>query len=167
MTAAVKLATPKETGADIEGEYRYLLWRSWRPAEPHALFVMLNPSTADATEDDPTIRRCVAFARDWGHGGLVVANLFSLRATDPRELRGHIDPIGPRTDETLRRAAKTAGVVVAAWGCGGHLLHRNLAVARLLRGIAPLHHLRLTKHGDPSHPLYLPKSLTPTPWVTP
>lgn len=82
-------------GAAIAGEYRYKLWRvTGAPGTSVALFVMLNPSTADATDDDPTIRRCIRFARDWGHARLLVANLYALRATDPRALSRHPDPVG-------------------------------------------------------------------------
>ena len=87
------------------GRYRYWLRRIWDPALAHCVFIGLNPSTADATEDDPTLKRCISFAQKWGYGSLLLVNLFSLRATDPRGLKMAADPIGPKTDRWLRRAA--------------------------------------------------------------
>ena len=103
-------------------QYRYALWRTWDDSKPYAMFVGLNPSTADETDDDPTIRRCIVFAKDWGYGGLCMANLFAYRATDPSNMFSAQDPIGPQNDVWLERLAKDAGIVVAAWGNhGGHL----------------------------------------------
>src|SRR5438128_11131670 len=96
--------------------YRYRLWRRWDRSRAVVAFVMLSPSTADAMHDDPTIRRCVGFARAWGCGGVDVVNLFALRATDPRALRKAADPIGPANERHLRRAVRAAGLVVLAWG---------------------------------------------------
>ena len=143
-------------------EYRYTLWRRWDET-PMAMFVGLNPSTADETLDDPTIRRCVGFARSWGYGGLLMCNLFGLRATDPAAMKAAIDPVGSLADQTLLAEAQRAAVVVAAWGTHGAHLGRGAAVRRLLTPYR-LHYLRLTKDGHPSHPLYLPASLTPTLW---
>lgn len=133
-------------------QYRYELWRRWDD-RPYALFVGLNPSTADETEDDPTIRRCIRFASDWGFGGLCMANLFALRATDPRVMLAHPEPIGPDNDITLRRLAADAGIVVAAWGAHGAHLNRAGAVMDMLT--AEVHCLGQTKAGQPKHPLYL------------
>ena len=94
--------------------YRYRLWRRWDRSRAVVAFVMLNPSTADAMHDDPTIRRCVGFARAWGFGGVDVVNLFALRATDTRALRKAADPIGPANDRHLRRAVRSAGLIVLA-----------------------------------------------------
>lgn len=90
------------------GAYRYALRRTWDPARPAALFVGLNPSTADAERDDPTTRRCVRFARDWGFGGLLVGNLFAYRATRPRDLRAAAEPVGPENDWWLAALAREA-----------------------------------------------------------
>lgn len=122
------------------------------------LFVGLNPSTADATHDDPTLRRCVRFARDWGFGGLVLANLFALRSTDPAALRHAADPVGPDNDRHLRRLSRSADLTVAAWGTHGALFDRDLAVLPLLHNP---HCLALTRCGRPKHPLYLPATLRP------
>ena len=146
--------------------YRYSLWRNWRGLFPnargYAMFIGLNPSTADETADDPTIRRCVAFARSWGYEGLCMANLFAFRATKPLDMMAADDPIGPDNDQALCALAETAGVVVAAWGVNGCWLDRHNEVRRM---IPKLHYLRLTKAGYPAHPLYLPKTLKPLLWA--
>jgi hypothetical protein len=138
-------------------KYRYALWRRWSGG-PQAMFIGLNPSTADETEDDPTIRRCIAFARDWGYGALCMANLFAYRATEPADMLAQDDPIGPDNDEYLRRLAGESGVVVAAWGTHGVHRGRDAAVFAM---IPTLHYLKLTKDGHPGHPLYLPANLRP------
>ena len=115
---------------------------------------MLNPNTADAVRDDPTIRRCVAFARRWGYGGVDVVNLFAYRTPHPRELARAEDPVGPRNDRYLRRALRTAELVVCAWGATRVAARRAHAVAGILDG-APLHCLGRTRSGAPRHPLYL------------
>lgn len=117
---------------------------------------MLNPSTADDEHDDPTLRRCLAFARDWGCGSLEVANLFARRSTDPRCLRHHWTSIGPGNDDAIRQAARSSDVVVAAWGARGGLGNRAGAVRDLLPG--PVHCLGVTRNGQPRHPLYLPSA---------
>jgi len=147
------------------GRYRYRLLRIWDATQPHALFVMLNPSTADETQDDPTIRRCVGYAKAWGYGGLAVVNLFALRSTDPRMLVGHPDPVGPLNLFHVGEAARMAGIVVCAWGAqrfARDQADRTLTALRYER--PPLHCLRLTKDGHPSHPLYLPAALRPVPF---
>jgi hypothetical protein len=136
------------------GTYRYALWRQWDASRPDVLFVALNPSTADHRQDDPTIRRCMGFARDWGYGGLVVANLFAFRTPLPAVLRQARAPIGPRNDRWLARLAREAGLVVAAWGAHGTLADRAAEVARKL---GDCHCLGLTAAGAPRHPLYVRK----------
>ncbi|PCR88706.1 hypothetical protein CP557_21800 [Natrinema ejinorense] len=145
-----------------DGEYRYRLTRTWDAAKPTVAFLMLNPSTADASEDDPTIRRCLGFAKDWGYGSLVVANLFGLRTPDPSNLRDHPNPIGPDNDDHLRDVCTDAAQVVAAWGANGSLQDRARAVAKSLE--TDLYALDTTKAGHPVHPLYQPKDAEPEPW---
>jgi len=140
--------------------YRYALWRTWDEARPHVLFIGLNPSTADETQDDPTIRRCMGYARDWGYGGVCVANLFAWRATLPSDLKRAEDPIGPDNDEWLERLAGEAEGVVAAWGNDGAHLGRSTAVKGMLH--EPLC-LKLNRSGEPAHPLYLMAGLRPVP----
>ncbi|MBL8224715.1 MAG: DUF1643 domain-containing protein [Chromatiales bacterium] len=141
--------------------YRYALWRIWDPAAGTVNFIGLNPSTADEQIDDPTIRRCIGFARDWGYGGLVMTNLFAFRATEPAVMKAAEEPVGPDNDVRIAECARKAAVVIAAWGQHGSHRGRD----RFVRGqIARLHYLRLTKGGHPGHPLYLPAGLLPQPW---
>ncbi len=137
-----------------DGRYRYRLWRRWDRALPVVAFCLLNPSTADARRDDPTIRRCIGFARTWGFGGVEVVNLFALRATDPRQLRRAQDPVGPRNDRAIRSAARRAAVVVLGWGAHP-VARRRAGVAALRLGGARLVTLGRTRGGAPRHPLYL------------
>jgi hypothetical protein len=151
-----------------DGLYRYSLTRIWDAcalAAP-ATFIMLNPSTADAIVDDPTIRRCVAFAKAWGCGGLHVLNLYALRSTDPRGLWTAPDPVGPDNDAHLTDAACRArhygSPLVAAWGMNAKP-GRTLQV-RALPCMSALRCLGVTKSGAPRHPLYLRSDSTLSPW---
>ncbi|MFC0431087.1 DUF1643 domain-containing protein [Kutzneria buriramensis] len=158
-TAALDLFTAGTAVLSPCGTYRYELRRVWGDPTRLACWIMLNPSRADATADDPTIRRCVGYAKAWQLGGIVVRNLFALRATDPAALADHSDPIGPDNDHWLTTPAPAA-VTVAAWGVHGTRHGRDQHVRALLaaRGIT-LHHLgALTRDGCPRHPLYLPAS---------
>lgn len=145
------------------GTYRYDLARRWDEAAPRLLFVMLNPSTADAGHDDPTIARCLARARAGGFGAVRVVNLFAFRATHPRDLRRAAEPVGPANDAAILGAARWADRIVCAWGVHGSFRDRDYAVRRLL-GHRPLYHLGLTKAGHPRHPLHLPYAAEPGPW---
>lgn len=127
------------------------------------MLIGLNPSTADARRNDPTIRRCIGFARDWGYGGVWVLNLFAFRATYPRDLKAAPDPIGPRNDEWLRRVARKVDRVVAVWGNDGGFMARSSRVRGMLGN--RLEVIRLNAGGEPAHPLYLPKGLKPAPWL--
>jgi hypothetical protein len=143
------------------GQYRYTLSREWASG-PKAAFVMLNPSTADAKLDDPTIRRCIHFARDAGYGGILIGNLFALRATDADEIKRAPQPVGPDNDHALADIIMRASVIICAWGNRGSHLNRNEHVLSMLRKRRKKPHcLRMTKEGHPSHPLYLPATLRP------
>ena len=144
--------------------YRYLLYRVWDERKPYVLFVGLNPSTADENLNDPTIKRCMAFAGLWGYGGLYMANLFGFRATSPTALKLTEDPIGPDNDYCLFNHAETAGLVVAAWGNGGKHLNRG---KEILARLPNPHYLHLTNEGQPQHPLYLGHGLRPIPYELP
>lgn len=146
------------------GRYRYVLGRRWG-AGSHAAFIMLNPSTADAQQDDPTIRRCIGFARAWGYGGLTVVNLYAFRATRPADLWKAADPIGPDNDTHLTRVAEECGVLVAAWGA--HAKPDRIAQVLALPGMRGLKALALTTAGQPRHPLYLRGDLVMQPWTAP
>lgn len=140
------------------GTYRYKLWRKWGYGSP-LLFVMLNPSTADAEVDDPTIRRCLRFAQAHGFGELEVVNLFALRATDPAALRRHVDPVGPENDAHILEAAKRSAAVCCAWGAHPFAESRVQKVMPILCGIGVEPQcLRITRSGYPQHPLYLHSS---------
>ena len=132
--------------------YRYALYRTWDAAKPKVLFVGLNPSTADESIDDPTVRRCKGFAADWGYGGLIMANLFALRATKPKVMMAHIAPIGPDNNYWLEKLARETEITVAAWGNHGRYLNRDQVVVEFL---PRMWHLGITKEGKPKHPLYL------------
>ncbi|WP_300747618.1 DUF1643 domain-containing protein [Pseudomonas sp.] len=150
----------------IDGPYRYLLSREWA-AGPRICFIMLNPSTADASEDDPTIRRCIGFATALGAGAIDVVNLFALRATDPAELRKHAAPEGPENIVHIARAASGAEMVICAWGAHAFAKPRARVVLGVLASMSITPHcLRQTKDGHPAHPLYLPSSLRPAPLET-
>lgn len=141
--------------------YRYRLWRRWDRSRPRIAFCMLNPSTADECVDDPTIRRCIGFARAWGYGGVEIVNLFALRATDPRELRRARDPVGDDNRiHVLAIAAKTAAMVIA-WGAEGALREQGAQTLEVLSPRARLLALGWTQAGEPRHPLYLRRDLRP------
>lgn len=148
--------------------YRYTLGRRWGALDDRgaAVFVMLNPSTADATLDDPTVRRCIGFAKSLGCGGVHVVNLYAYRATRPSDLWKAADPVGPENDEILRGTFRAAHEemrpIIAAWGANAKP-ERVQQVVRLA-GSAPLSALGVTKDGHPRHPLYLRRDATPEPW---
>jgi len=154
----------KNSGATFSGcgLYRYKLWRSWDTGKAPAMFLMLNPSTADAEKNDPTVERCERYARSWGYGGLLVCNLFAYRATDPKDMKMVSDPVGPDNNAAILDSAEQASIVVGAWGNHGSYLGRAESVRRLLRlsGV-DLYCLKITKLKQPSHPLYLRKELKP------
>lgn len=146
------------------GLYRYRLWRRWDSSAP-AVFLMLNPSTADDIENDPTVERCERRARSMGFGGLEVINLFALRSTDRSALYTHPAPIGPENDSAILAAVYGAGKIICAWGTDGRLQGRDQQVLSLLRGVGiPLYFLRLNKDGTPQHPLYIGYSEEPKLW---
>jgi hypothetical protein len=138
--------------------YRYALTPQWDGSRRLAVFVMLNPSTADAVRADPTVTRCLGFARRENCGGLIIVNLFALRATDPRELRGHPDPVGAGNDRFIREHCAAGRLVIAAWGAHGRLGGRDRAVLALLgEARIAVRSFGVTTGGMPRHPLYLPR----------
>jgi hypothetical protein len=129
---------------------------------------MLNPSTADERQLDPTCSRARNYAERWGYGGLIVTNVFGWRATDPNAMKAVKDPVGPGNDAAIVRAAKEAAIVVCAWGNHGGFLSRSSDVRNLLnKSKIRLHSLRVNANGEPAHPLYLPGKLTPSAWAAP
>ncbi|MCW5766663.1 MAG: DUF1643 domain-containing protein [Phycisphaeraceae bacterium] len=170
MTSAPEKARCESGPAGFSRDrvYRYWLVRRWADSGGEVNFVLLNPSTADELRLDPTLRRCMGFARAWGFGGMVITNIFALRSTDPTGLRDTDDPVGPDNNEHLAERASLADLVVAGWGRHGALLERGRAVADLLRRVMGKRGVRclgLTAAGDPKHPLYLPASLKPVPFT--
>ena len=143
-------------------QYRYALTRRWAEG-PQVLFLMLNPSTADETEDDPTIGRCVDFAKSWGFGSLAVGNLFAFRTPSPALLVKAAEPVGADNDHWLGKLQGSASLTIAAWGNHGTFRQRGKAVARTL--VSP-HILRLNRTGQPGHPLYIRANSRPVPWET-
>jgi len=123
----------------------------------YALFIMLNPSTADAQKDDPTVAKCIRLARRWGFDGLQVRNIFAIRGTDPAVIKTAVDPVGPLNNAAIVESAADprCGLIVAAWGNHGGFGNRSLYVKRLLIDIGkPVFCFRLSKQGEPEHPLY-------------
>jgi hypothetical protein len=173
--------------------YRYTLWREWGRMDPrnnleipglgtffsfedsYVQFIGLNPSTADETQDDPTVRRCIQYAKDWGFGALCMTNAFAWRDTDPEKMKAVPYPIGEmvqddeigafwqQNDIWLNQISAQAGLVIAAWGKNGRHLGRD---AEIKAFIPDLHCLGVNADGTPKHPLYLRKTLKPVPLVT-
>lgn len=143
--------------------WRYALTREWGAGDTLNI-IGLNPSTADESRDDPTIRRCVGYAQRWAFGRLVMTNLFAFRSTDPEALKAADDPVGPENDTYLVSEAQKAGYVLCAWGAHGGLRSRSWTVKRLLRGL-PLYVFGFTADGEPLHPLYLRRDREPSPWI--
>ena len=141
-------------------QYRYALWRTWDNTKPHVLFVGLNPSTADEKKNDPTITRCIDFAKRWGYGGVCVANLFAYRSTKPSGLKSAAQPVGKQNNRWLKKLAKEAGLVVAAWGNDGSFMNRSKEVINIL---PRLNCLNINRSGEPAHPLYQKASTLPKP----
>lgn len=147
------------------GKFRYHLARRWGGGRP-MMFIMLNPSTADADIDDPTIRKCIGFAERNGCEAIEVVNLFAYRATDPRDLARAGHQVGPLNDDHIASAAAQTsaygGIIVCAWGAHARGLFRAGDVQALLTCIGyPLHALKLLADGTPAHPLMLPYSCKP------
>lgn len=142
------------------GKYRYALRRRWNSgASKICTFIMLNPSTADETNDDPTVRRCIGFAQKWNYDALLVLNLFAFISSNPQEMLAASDPIGPENDRHLLDAAGDATAfgnrIVCAWGSFKGITQRVASVRKLLAD-GNFSALKLSKHGNPWHPLYVP-----------
>jgi hypothetical protein len=155
------------------GKYRYALFRQWDDSKRRLPFIMLNPSTADAETDDPTIRKCIGFAERLGFGGIQVFNLYAYRATKPAELRANGYQVGPQNDICMTTWLKLEklderGYVICAWGANARGLSRPEHVkSHLALAGVRLRALRLLPDGVPEHPLMLPYSCTPIPLGAP
>lgn len=163
-----RLAVERTAVFDQTGQYRYQLGRRWRAAGHSVTFVMLNPSRADASCDDPTLRSCMQFAWRWQYAALLVVNLFGYRTPHPQELKQASDPIGDDNDRYLLQAVEEADQVVLAWGNWGSLVERDRIVLNLLIPYqSKLTYLQLNRSGQPRHPLYIKRSTLPQSYPVP
>lgn len=147
-------------------KYRYRLWRIWDESKPKACFVMLNPSTADENQLDPTLTRCKKRAETLGYGGMEIVNIFALRSTYPKALKVD-DPGGDiHNSVQIYLAAKESAIVICGWGSHGKLNKRGEHIVDQLKKRFPgvVHYLKLNSDGSPAHPLYLPYELQPVLW---
>lgn len=141
--------------------YRYTLSRTWDSTKPTVLFIGLNPSIADENVDDPTVTRCINFAKDWGYGTLLMANLFAYRTTYPKEIYLIDDPIGKDNDYYLLECVKQSDLIIACWGNNGTYMDREKIIKEL---VPNLYCLQKNKNGTPHHPLRLPRNINPIPF---
>jgi hypothetical protein len=150
---------------DPTRNYRYRLTRVWDAYKPVLAFCMLNPSTADAFKNDPTVERCERRAHMWGYGSLIVVNAFAWRSTDPAGLHMPVDPVGPRNYEHILAALKRSQMFICGWGTHGKLYNVGPSLVNKLKRFYPgrAHALRVNADGSPAHPLYLPYSAEPVP----
>jgi len=160
----IKVKSNIVSSAEIseDKKYRYNLYRVWDTTKPTCIFICLNPSTADASFDDPTVNRCIRFAQDWEvYGSLCMINLFAFRTSNPTKLIKEDDPIGPENDKFILQEVKKSGIVIAAWGAFGLFKDRGKFVKNLVNSVCNLYCLKLNTDGTPSHPLYLRKESKP------
>ncbi|MEM7757125.1 MAG: DUF1643 domain-containing protein [Cyanobacteria bacterium P01_A01_bin.40] len=148
-------------GAVITGNYRYLLWREWDSKNQTISFIMLNPSRADAQINDPTITRCINFARSWDYGRLEVVNMFAYRTSKPSLLKQATEPIGKDNDRYILESVSKCDRVILAWGNHGTWRKQDLYTLELLKNHSHLYSLGITKKGCPRHPLYLRSTTKP------
>ena len=135
--------------------YRYQLSRIWDEEKPKILFIMLNPSTADEFVEDPTIRRVVNYAKDWGYGGVYVGNIYSFRSTYPKGLKCIADPIGPENINHIQTLISLVDKVIYAWG------NEEKEPDWLKKIVETPYCIEISKKSIPKHPLYLKKCLIP------
>jgi hypothetical protein len=146
------LACSAAFSPDQKRAWRYELRRVWDETGDLVAFIGLNPSTADETHDDPTVRRCIGFAKLWGYGGLIMLNAFAYRATNPRDMMAALDPVGPENDSYILAGTAEASITVVAWGNHGRYVDRS---RDLVTRLGPVWALGITKLGEPRHPLYV------------
>lgn len=147
------------------GKYRYQLWRIWDDSKPKVLFLMLNPSTADSEQNDPTIIRCINFAKSWEYGGLYVGNLFAYRSTDPKGLLKPFDPVGKHNDYHITIMSEKCEIAVCAWGNFDIVKNMRADHNPIYHVKVPLYYLELSVNGTPKHPLYLKSNLKPIKYI--
>lgn len=156
------LSKPKNAVISPDSKYRYALSRVWDIKLKVCVFIGLNPSIADADIDDPTIRRCVNFARGWGCGSLIMLNLFAYRATDLNEMLAAPNPSGESSTLAIKEFVNPHDLIICAWGNHGTHLGRNKYIKWLLteQGCHDLWALEVNKSGQPKHPLYVKSDIT-------
>lgn len=154
----------KQTIFNSDRTHRFTLWRQWDGSLPYLAVIGLNPSTADETNDDPTIRRCISFAKTWGLGGYLMLNAFSFRATDPEVMKAQETPNDPSNNGFLIDGCRGAGLVLCGWGVHGTFKDREKELKELLKPFNP-QCLGFTKGGQPKHPLYIKGTTKPVPFV--
>lgn len=177
LNEAKALEAGRETTFSPCRKYRYTLWREWDcdsltgcaddipNADKYLMVIGLNPSTADETKDDPTIRKCIGFAKRWGYGALCMTNLFAWRDTKPEAMKRQPYPIGEGNQHHLLQVSSNAGMVLAAWGKHGSHMHQDLTTLQWLGSIGvQLHCLKKNGDGSPMHPLYVPYETQPIEW---
>jgi len=147
---------------DSTRQYRYCLWRKWDINLPFIMFIGLNPSTANEHSDDPTIRRVMRFARDWGYGGVFMLNLFAYVTTNPKQLLTCTDAIGPENDMYLFGVSKRCNRIIFAWGAFKETKERAKDIMLLFPNAEAL---VINKDGTPRHPLYVPGDVIPVPFT--
>jgi len=143
-------------------KYRYVLSRIWDETKPKVMIIGLNPSTADETEDDPTIGRCISFSKSWGYGGVYMLNLFAFRATQPKDMFNAQNPIGLENNSYIEIYSKKVDKIVCAWGNHGTYKNRGNEIREKFD---KLFYLKLNQTGEPAHPLYLKSELVPKKWI--
>src|ERR1044072_5112454 len=155
----------QDTGAHFSDcrKYRYVLWRIWEDSKPAIQFIGLNPSTASEQQDDPTIRRVIRFAKDWGYGGIYMTNLFAIVSSDPGILLTCEDPVGRNDDYLLEVARICKYDALFAWGNFKQAEQRAIVVSNMF---AKPKVLGFNKNGSPKHPLYVPANVIPVPFHT-
>ncbi len=149
-----------ETNAILSDDrkYRYVLSRIWDESKSTVMIVGLNPSTADEVDNDPTITRCIDFAKSWGYGGVYMLNLFAFRATQPIDMFNAKEPVGEENDSYIDKYSKSCDKVVCAWGNDGNYKNRSKDILSKLEN---KYYLKLNKTGEPAHLLYLKADLIP------
>ena len=157
----------RETIFNADHSHRFQLWREWGMFNPRFVqFIGLNPSTANATEDDPTIRRCIGFAKQWGFGALCMTNLFTMVTPFPSELIRSGERCVPVKTWMLIQVGRRAGKIICCWGNfkAARFAETETKAALIDAGLLPFV-LGLNSSGSPKHPLYLPKTTMPQPWM--
>ena len=152
------------------GLYRYMLRRIWDEDENFLVFCLLNPSTADEKDDDPTIRKCIGFAKKNGFGGIIIINLFGIRSPNPKNIKIHSDPFGPDLSRNWIRATHQSYHFVFGWGNMGLFKNAQMNMHKFFFfGQSPLYKiycLGKNKNGTPKHPLYVPYTKEFEPYFT-